>query len=242
MTDIHCHIIPSADDGAQSLGESLKMASIAAEGNTKGLVCTPHCNIPGEPKNYYTPALDRVVELLQQELDSASIPLRLYPGQEVFLREGVGELIRRGKVTTLNRSRYLLAELDPSETLDTALTLLKEVRSTGLVPVLAHPERCGFVREDPASAKKLASLALLQVNKDSFFGLFGRDTCRAANEICRMGLADLAASDGHSPYRRTPNLGDLHELLCESFSPDYADLLLISNPEKIISDGVTHKI
>lgn len=241
MYDIHCHIMPSADDGAQNLAESLKMAAIAAEGNTRGLVCTPHCNIPGAPQNLYTPALDSVVELLQRELSSASIPLTLYPGQEVFLRPGVGQLIRRGRLATLNRSRYLLTELDPPESRRTAFALLEEVRAEGLVPVLAHPERCAFLWEDPSCAEELSSLALLQVNKDSFFGLFGRETRRTAIELCRRGLASVAASDAHSPYRRTPNLGELHELLCESFSPDYADLLLISNPEKIVFDRVTDK-
>lgn len=42
MIDIHCHILPGVDDGAQSLEESLLMARRAVEDGIKTIVATPH--------------------------------------------------------------------------------------------------------------------------------------------------------------------------------------------------------
>ena len=42
MFDIHCHILPGVDDGADILADTLKMAEIAVSGRCSGLVCTPH--------------------------------------------------------------------------------------------------------------------------------------------------------------------------------------------------------
>ena len=49
-------------------------------------------------------------------------------------------------------------------------------------------------------------------------------------------LADFVASDGHSPYMRTPYLADAEEFISEEFSPDYAKLLLEYNPGAVVED------
>lgn len=237
MFDLHCHIIPCIDDGAGSLSEAVKMAALAASGSTRGIVCTPHCNIPGSYKNYWAPSLNTVISLLQQELDKNSVPVTLYPGQEVYLGSDPTELIRRGKLITINSSRYMLAEFHPEESFSQVFRLAGILLRLGIVPIIAHPERCGFISEFEDAAEKLKKLgALFQINKDSLFGLFGRDAMQSARALCEKRLADFAASDGHSPYRRTPCLRDAHEAVSELCSLEYADFLFRSNPLRVISD------
>ena len=42
MIDIHTHILPGIDDGAQSLEDSLEMAKLAVEEGITKLVASPH--------------------------------------------------------------------------------------------------------------------------------------------------------------------------------------------------------
>ena len=42
MIDIHCHILPGLDDGAQSLDEAVEMARIAEKDGIEKIVATPH--------------------------------------------------------------------------------------------------------------------------------------------------------------------------------------------------------
>ena len=42
MIDIHCHIVPNVDDGAQSLDDALEMAKIACSEGIRKIVNTSH--------------------------------------------------------------------------------------------------------------------------------------------------------------------------------------------------------
>ena len=43
MIDLHSHILPGLDDGAQSLQDSLAMACMAVDSGVSAMVATPHC-------------------------------------------------------------------------------------------------------------------------------------------------------------------------------------------------------
>jgi protein-tyrosine phosphatase len=42
MIDLHCHILPAVDDGANSWQESLEMARIAEADGITDILATPH--------------------------------------------------------------------------------------------------------------------------------------------------------------------------------------------------------
>lgn len=42
MIDIHCHILPGLDDGAQTLENSLEMAKAAVNDGIRKIAATPH--------------------------------------------------------------------------------------------------------------------------------------------------------------------------------------------------------
>ena len=107
----------------------------------------------------------------------------------------------------------------------------------GLTPIVAHPERYAFVAEDDFAPYRLKALGcLLQINKGSLKGNFGRGAYLASNYIIKNELADFLASDAHSPYMRTPYLADLFELIKEIHSAEYADLLMNINPSYILQN------
>ena len=78
----------------------------------------------------------------------------------------------------------------------------EEVEAAGLVPVLAHPERCRPVADDPESVRPLAERGwILCLNAPSLVGAHGATAERTSWALLDAGLVTLAASDGHSVAR-----------------------------------------
>ena len=237
MADIHCHLLPGLDDGADTPGETLKMARLAVSGGTGALICTPHANFPGLYENHASPPFFRILSGVQELLQRNRIPLTLYPGQEICLSGRFVSLLRQGKLIPLAASRYLLCEFLPDESLPTALDKLGMLLAEGYIPIVAHPERCPFAEEFPDSLRRIRQMGcLLQINKGSLKGAFGHDAAMLAHRLLDSRTADFIASDGHSPWARTPCLSDIHESVAEHFSFDYADFLLRDNPMRVIGN------
>ena len=237
MFDIHSHIIYGVDDGAQSLEEAVKIVENAVLHGTKGLAATPHTNVPGSFENFWGPELLERVKALRSALKENYIDVQIFCGQEIFCTSQAIDYLKSGKVITLNNSRYPLVEFDFYEYSDSVYSKLEKIISEGYVPVVAHPERYAFVSEDENAAIKLKKLGcLLQVNKGSLTGSFGENAFYASRRLLEERLADVIASDAHSPYIRTTNLIHAHELVSEEYSPDYADVLFEINPKMILQN------
>ena len=234
MFDIHCHILPGIDDGADILDDTIKMAALAVKGRCSGIVCTPHQR-PGS--DYEIKMLPFVTKKLQELLLRHGIRLSLFAGQEIFLDDDSAERLIAGEYLTLNGSAYPLVEFDFEGEGREPMKLLEKLVTKGFIPVVAHPERYDFVASDIRAAEYIRSMGcVLQLNKGSFKGAFGNAAYKCARKMMDEGLADVVASDAHGPYMRTPYLADIHEYLSTEWSGDYADLLLRENPFRIIKN------
>lgn len=233
--DIHCHMLPGLDDGAFYMDESLEMARMAASHRTIAIVCTPHM-MPSS--TYDRETLLSVFRKTCTAIRSNNINIKLALGQEVFLDENYKKtavFLETGKFFTINHSIYPLVEFDPYRNINSVYEMIAELTSRGFVPIIAHPERYEFAAEDYHTLNRMKSMgALLQINKGSIVGSFGRSAKRIAEYLLEERLADFAASDAHSPYRRTAPLEETHEIISEYYSIDYANFLLSSNPLRVL--------
>lgn len=235
MYDIHCHIIPGVDDGADSISEAVEMLNIAASNRTKGIICTPHSNIPQSFGNYWDEKLEEKFNAISQEIRKRNIPIEIYKGHEVFMAGDFLGHIRNGELITLNNSEYILVEFHPLEKESSAYKKLALLTAEGYKPIVAHPERYAFVIEQEDAVANIKEIGcLIQMNKGSLKGRFGHAVMHTAHRILENRSADFVASDAHSPYRRTPNLTDVHEMISTEYSADYADYLLKINPHNVI--------
>ena len=235
MYDIHCHLIYGVDDGSDSLDESLRMLNIAVSGGTQGIVATPHANISGSYENYWTPELFASLKEIREAAFNNNIPIEIFAGQEILCTSNTIELLSKGKLITLNNSRYPLIEFPFGEYSSTVFARTQMLLAQGLVPVIAHPERYYFVQEDEENLIRLhESGCILQMNKGSLEGVFGEGAAYTSKFMLENDLVDCIASDSHSPYSRTPFLEDIHEIIADDFDMDYAELLLYENPMNII--------
>lgn len=238
MIDIHTHILPGIDDGSRDLYESLEMAQIAAEAGTKVMVATPHCNLPRNfRKNFFDEAYRSLFDSTEQAIRAEKIPLRLLPGMEVYITEDLPKLLADGKIMPLNGSRYVLMEFDMDGDPAFARYILPRIRSTGAVPVIAHVERYRFLQEDPLLALQWRKSGdVIQCNKASFQGRFGRRERDTAYYLLDCGLVDVIASDTHRPAVRTPDMGEAYAMLSIHYPEEYLQQLFYTNPGRLCLD------
>jgi len=234
MIDIHAHILPGMDDGAEDLQDTLEMARMAVENGTMVMVATPHCNLPGIYDNYYDENYIETFRRVKRALQEHEIPLTLLPGLEVFATPDLPELIREGLIQTINGSRYLLLEFPFEEESEYVNAILDDVMKMGLCPVVAHAERYEFVQKGPGIVDQWKEKGILiQVNKASLMGKFGRAAYHAAHLMMRRFQVDVIASDCHRPYMRTPMMEDVYLSLARKYPEVYLAALFEENPEKI---------
>lgn len=235
MIDIHAHILPGIDDGAPDMDTALAMAEMALESGVTAIVATPHCNMPGRFENYWDYSLHGKIKAFQQALHKAGIKLSIISGMEVFGTPDTPELLREGKLTTLGGSRYLLIEFPFDSYAQQATEILRAILAMGYRPVVAHPERYRYAQENPPLLNHWLNIGcLMQLNKGSLLGRFGRAAQTLALSMLNRGFAIAVASDAHSSSVRTTWMLDMWEFLCEEYSEYTARQLLEDNPRRIL--------
>lgn len=237
MIDLHIHILPGMDDGSPDLRESVEMAQLAADCGTKVLVATPHCNMTHMYENTYSADYRNRFLRLQQELEAREPSLRLLEGMEIFAAGNVAAKLRRGELICLNHTRYPLVEFDFEEEESEITFQLGQLLDAGYTPVLAHPERYRCVSRNYNAVYQWYQMGVvIQINKGSVLGGFGRRVQRTVDAILRHRLAAVAASDAHSCEFRTPDLSHLRKVLDWNYGEGCSWLLLKENPARILEN------
>jgi len=240
MIDIHSHILPGIDDGAEDMYDTLEMAKMAADSGVNAIVATPHCNIPGMFRNYYSEDYIELFKETERALEENGIPITLYSGMEVFMTLEVPRLLEEGKLLTINGSRFMLTEFAFDEDPEYVWEMLGRVKELGVIPIVAHPERYEFVQEDPQMVYEWRKKGyLVQVNKGSLVGRFGRRSKHTAHRLLKHNLVSVIASDAHGPFQRTPYMLDAYEELMDDYSEKYLKVLFEENPMRICKDQPT---
>lgn len=230
MIDLHCHILPGLDDGAQTMEDSLDMARTAAGDGIHTIAATPHADKWGA--NPDEEDLERQVAQLQEALDAKGVPIRVVPGLENHLTP---DLVS-GKIVPLNHTRYFLVELPFEEFPHYVEQALFQLQLKGYTPILAHPERNAVLRSDPEALRGLVERGILaQLTAASLLGVFGKKTREASESYLRQGLVQVLATDSHSATGgRRPILSEALAVAARLIGPERAQALVTENPERIL--------
>ena len=212
FVDLHSHVVPSGDDGAQSMDEGAELCRAAARHGTRTLFATPHVAAHVRPDEERE-AL--VAERLRELRARTGVDLRL--GWELT---PIAELL------DLDPRRYALDGLDVvlmevpfTGSADLLVALAEHTEAAGLTPLIAHPERTEALLDRPALAAELAERGWpLQVNSSSLLGRHGPEREALGWQFVRDGLASVVASDGHRATRPA-RLDDAWELVRTELGP-----------------------
>ena len=236
MIDLHTHILPGVDDGADNMAESLQMLSRGAGGGTVMMVATPHCNVPC--LHYTQPGeLHNRLGQLAQAARAEGIPVELRLGGEVHVTDDLPERMKRGDFTTLCGSRYLLTEFPGWTDEGHCNEMLERLLAAGYTPLVAHPERYALVAQNPKTVERWLKMGChIQLTAASILGKFGREARQTAWALLDGGLVACVASDAHGVQLRTSFLEPVCAFLEERYSFRYARMLLWDHPLAIVED------
>lgn len=235
FTDIHCHIIPSVDDGAQSMEIAQEMIRLAHAGDTRRIIATPHYGTSRAKASGGIIAA-RFRELLRWTADNYP-DMELFLGQELTYNYGLENQIEQGRAFTMAGSHYVLVEFQPEDDYSRIRQGLQSVQMAGYWPILAHAERCRKLASHIEHVEELVHMGIyIQVNARSVTGRNGWQCRNCTRKLLKRELVHFVASDGHDTKRRTPVLMKAMNYIARRYGKSYALHLGVDNPEKIISD------
>lgn len=235
MVDLHVHILPGLDDGAQTMEDALEMARIAADSGTRICAATSHGKFSRRNQEEYLIRYRRKLAEFCAELKKQEIPLDIRSGMELLADEALLRFADAGALPGYGGGNCILTEFcfDISER--RALETLEILQKKGYRIVLAHPERYDFIKRRPEVTHMLYRMnVILQVNAGSIEGKFGRGAFRAADRMLGEGIAGLVASDAHDPFLRTPDMEETSRILDLYYGSDASRILLVENPRRIL--------
>ena len=240
LTDIHNHLVPAVDDGAQSLDEALRhLVALRAEGVTR-LSVSPHLFgwLTDEEG-----ALPKRLDLLEKAFEGlqatcarrADVP-ELSFGQEILCPtpEIAGRVFLERRAGYRDTD-YALVEFGFDLRGDPAI-IVETVVDAGRRIIISHPERYRRdrvnVHIDELRGWKQAGAAL-QVNAGSLLGEYTKPIENLAWRVLAEGLADVVATDHHADSR-VVSLKKAYDEVARRGGHDVARILCSENPTRLL--------
>jgi protein-tyrosine phosphatase len=219
MIDLHCHILPGVDDGAQSLSDSINMARKAVDQGIHTIVATPH-HMNNRYENSKQSIIDRVEEL-NTLLIAEKIDLKILPGQEVRIHGEMLEGYRAGEILPVNHTPYVLVEFSSNHVPRYTEKLFYDLQVNGLIPVIVHPERNQEIIEHSDILYQLVRKgALTQITAASINGDFGKKIKNFSLQLVEANLTHFIASDAHNVKNRTFKMREAFGLIEKKYGID----------------------
>ncbi|GEN51423.1 tyrosine-protein phosphatase [Alkalibacterium pelagium] len=238
MIDLHCHILPGVDDGAQTFEDSIQMAKLAVEEGITHILATPH----HQKRSWINAKADVIMKVseLQSKLDARNIDLTIFPGQEVSL---YGELIKdidKDEILFTDESQtYVMIEF-PTVSIPTyAERLFYELQLNGKTPVIVHPERNHQILEHPNRLKDFIDKgALAQLTAASYTGGFGKKTQKVSRQLIEANLVHFISSDAHNTGNRAFHMNEAYDLLTKEYGRSMSNAFHQTTKDLINGDPV----
>ena len=193
--DIHSHILPGIDDGAQKIKDSEFLLESMIDFGFSKVITTPHTM-----KNVWdntTSSIGDAYNLVHSELPELSKQVSLQFASEYFLDENLIRLAQQEKLLSL-KDNFILIEMSYLNAPIQLYDFLFELQLKGYQLVLAHPERYNYFHSNKKEYQKLKKAGcLFQLNLLSTVGYYGKDAAEIANYLLKKDLYDFTGSDIH---------------------------------------------
>lgn len=232
MIDIHCHVLPGLDDGAEDQQACRRMLEAACVDGIRAIVATPHFNSSDPPdyiqrRNFALTAASRTAEEIQPGF-------RLYPGFEIYFDSTIPDQLAAGRPLSLNGTKYVLLEFLPGAEYSYIQRAVQETRYAGYWPILAHMERYAALEEEEQVQELIDMGAFMQVNASSLLGGWGWKKSRRLWSLAKHNRIHVIGSDAHDLAERGFHMAECADAIEKKLGTEYRERLCGGSAASII--------
>ena len=237
LIDLHCHLVPGVDDGAESIEDGLAALRAFRASGVRRVVTTPHLDA-GHVRTSRHGRVEAAFARLAQAASLEVPDVRLELSYEIRIDDPEIDLSDPG--IGLSAGGALLVEFPRLVLPAYSAQMLAVVQDRGWTPVLAHPERYAGIGPSYEWILRWRDMGvILCMNVGSLLGEHGREAQQVARRMLTSGHADLMGSDHHARPQRSTLLRRGRDFLAEGDDPAFAEaaeLLTFRNPRAVL-DG-----
>jgi protein-tyrosine phosphatase len=193
MVDMHSHVLPGIDDGAQTPQESIALIKRMMALGIKKIIATPH--IMADYYKNTAETINAALAILKAELKKEEMDIVVEAAAEHYFDETFEERVDDHKLMTMG-DNYVLFEFSFISQPPNAIPVIQKLKQLGYKPILAHPERYTYM--DVEQFRNIREWgASLQLNTISLTGYYGKDVKKLAESLVDQQLVDFISSDMH---------------------------------------------
>jgi protein-tyrosine phosphatase len=193
--DMHSHVLPGIDDGAQTPEESIILIRKMMDLGITKIIATPHIMI-----DYYrntSETINNALTILKAELVKENIDIDISAAAEHYFDETFEGMVESHNLMTMG-DNYVLFELSFMSQPPNYIGVVQKMRNLGYKPILAHPERYPYMTLE--QYKNLHDWGCdFQLNTIALTGYYGREVKAQAEMLIDNELIDFISSDMHHP-------------------------------------------
>ena len=201
MTDLHTHILPGMDDGAQTVQESISMLLAEASQGVDTVALTPHYYRNQETVESFLARRDAAWKVLQEHTKDIDCP-KMILGAEVAWFPGMADMLELEQLC-YQGTKTMLVELPTTPWGDIVYHQLYRLEGRrGIMPMIAHIDRYFRLQSKKNLIRLLDMGYPVQISAESLRSILGRSW---AMNLLRYSDA-LLISDCHNMLDRKPNM------------------------------------
>lgn len=238
MIDIHIHLIPGVDDGAEDMEMALVMMIRAKQQGISQIIATPH----SEMFHYSNEGGKNIFKCLVDASAKVCPDMKLYLGCEVYCETGIMdevlETLNSGKYPTMNGTQYVLMEFSQWVYPENTVPCVEALVKAGYKPIIAHIERYKYLWDSMDLVNQFRDMgALIQLNVYSLFDEMDDSVKNWARRLVQERKVDFLGTDAHRTYHRPPSAEWGLNWLYENVEQAYADAIAWGNAQTLLLDS-----
>ena len=224
FVDFHSHILPGADDGADSLETSLEMLAASKAQGVEIIVATSHYYNFRESVESFLARRDEAADKLLKHINEHDLDLpEIVIGAEVRLFPDISREKNLSKLC-IEGTKNILIEMPYSSWSGWMYNEIYALITMGYTPIMAHIERyLGPVSEKEITRKLLSMDVLVQSNADSFSDWKMK---RFVKKLIKQGKLTVIGSDCHNMEHRKSHFDDAVCYIVKKYGEEYFNVMM----------------
>lgn len=194
--DVHSHLIPGIDDGAQTMDEAIAMLAKFESLGYEKVITTPHIM-----SDYFKNSPDTILpglDKLRETKEKLNLKIEVEAAAEYYYDETLLDKLQRKEKLLTFGDNYVLFEFSFHSEPPEPEKLFFELLTQGYKPVVAHFERYLFLNNNIDRVYKWREEGVnIQLNLNSLSGHYGPQIKKQGEMLIDAKQVDFVGTDCH---------------------------------------------